>query len=55
MIAGLNSIGKTDPYLLYRIGAVAGESLNRFRFKIGPAGRIYRRLKAFARRKQMGN
>ncbi len=49
MVAGLNITGKTDPFLLYRIGAVAGESLSRFRLKISTAGRVYRRLKAIAR------
>jgi peptidoglycan/xylan/chitin deacetylase (PgdA/CDA1 family) len=49
MVAGLNVIGKTNPFLLYRTGAVAGESLNRFRLKINTAGRIYRRLKSIAR------
>jgi len=52
MIAGLNVIGKINPFLLYRTGAVAGESLNRFRLKINMAGRIYRRLKAIARPKR---
>jgi peptidoglycan/xylan/chitin deacetylase (PgdA/CDA1 family) len=51
MVAGLNVLGRTDPFLLHRTGAVAGESLGRFRFKIGPAGRIYRRIKALATRK----
>jgi peptidoglycan/xylan/chitin deacetylase (PgdA/CDA1 family) len=45
MVAGMNRIGHTDPYLLYRVGAVAGESLARFRFKIGAGGRLYRGLK----------
>ena len=51
MVAGLNVIGTTNPFLLHRTGAVAGESLNRFRIKIGPAGHIYRRVKALATRK----
>jgi peptidoglycan/xylan/chitin deacetylase (PgdA/CDA1 family) len=49
MVAGLNRIGRTNPYLMRRVGAVEGESLARFRFKIGRAGRVYRRVKALVR------
>ena len=49
MVAGLNRVGKTNPYLMYRVGAVAGESLRRFSLKITLVGRVYRRLKALAR------
>jgi peptidoglycan/xylan/chitin deacetylase (PgdA/CDA1 family) len=51
MMAGLNRVGRTNPYLLYRVGAVAGESLRRFSLKITLAGRVYRQLKALARRR----
>ena len=50
MVAGLNTIGRTNPYLLYRVGMVAGESLRRFQFKISPLGRLYRGLKALVKR-----
>ncbi|MEO8288307.1 MAG: polysaccharide deacetylase family protein [Chloroflexota bacterium] len=53
MVAGLNVLGQTNPFLLHRIGAVAGESLDHFRLKISPAGRLYRRVKAIARRKPL--
>lgn len=53
MVAGLNTIGKTDPYLLYRVGAVTGETLTRFRLKIGPLGPLYRRLKSLVTRKPL--
>jgi peptidoglycan/xylan/chitin deacetylase (PgdA/CDA1 family) len=53
MVAGLNVLGDVDPFLMRRTGAAAGESLDRFRFKIGPAGRIYRRVKALATRKPL--
>ncbi|MDQ6692849.1 MAG: polysaccharide deacetylase family protein [Chloroflexota bacterium] len=49
MVAGLNQLGSTNPYLLYRIGMEAGQSLPRFQFKLTPAARFYRRLKAVAR------
>ncbi len=54
MVGGLNRIGCTNPYLMYRIGAVAGESLRRFSLKISPAGRVYRRLKGAVRGKGRG-
>ena len=47
---GLNVVGKTDPYRLYRIGATAGESLRHFAIKLTPAGRAYRGLKSLVRR-----
>lgn len=47
---GLNVVGKTDPYRLYRVGATAGESLRHFAIKISPAGRAYRGLKSLVRR-----
>lgn len=49
MVAGLNMVGRTSPYLMYRVGAVAGESLRRFALKMTLAGRVYRRLKGLAR------
>lgn len=52
MVAGLNRVGRTDQYLMYRVGAVAGESLRRFSLKITLAGRVYRRLKGLARRRR---
>jgi peptidoglycan/xylan/chitin deacetylase (PgdA/CDA1 family) len=47
---GLNVVGKTDPYRLYRVGATAGESLRHFAIKLSPAGRAYRGLKSLVRR-----
>ncbi len=46
MIPGLNTMGRTNPYLLHRIGMEAGEPLAKFAIKIAGAGRIYRRVKA---------
>ncbi len=51
LVAGGNVVGRTNPYLLHRLGAVAGESLPRFVLKITAAGRLYRRLKSLAARK----
>lgn len=51
MVAGLNVIGHTNPYSLYRAGMEAGESLTKFAIKIAGVGRIYRRLKALVNRK----
>ena len=48
MVPGLNVIGRTNPYLLYRIGMLSGESLRKFAIKIGTTGRIYRKLKSIA-------
>ena len=45
MVSGHNIIGRTNPYLLYRIGMEAGESLRKFSLKLTPAARMYRRLK----------
>lgn len=45
---GLNVIGKTDPYCMFRVGATGGESLRHFTIKITPAGRAYRQLKTIA-------
>jgi peptidoglycan/xylan/chitin deacetylase (PgdA/CDA1 family) len=50
MVAGLNVVGRTDPYLLYRVGTEAGQSLRRFAFKLSAGGRVYRRLKSLATR-----
>jgi peptidoglycan/xylan/chitin deacetylase (PgdA/CDA1 family) len=50
MVAGLNVVGRTDPYLLYRVGMEAGHSLHRFAFKLSAGGRVYRRLKLLATR-----
>ncbi len=50
MVAGLNLVGRTDPYLLYRVGMEAGQSLRRFAFKLSAGGRVYRRLKSLATR-----
>jgi peptidoglycan/xylan/chitin deacetylase (PgdA/CDA1 family) len=52
MVAGLNIIGRTNPYLLYRVGMVAGEPLWRFKLKLSLTGRLYRRAKALIRREQ---
>jgi peptidoglycan/xylan/chitin deacetylase (PgdA/CDA1 family) len=53
MVAGLNVAGTTDPFIMHRYGSVAGESLPHFRLKLGPAGRIYRRVKALLTRKPL--
>lgn len=45
---GLNVVGKTNPFRMYRVGASAGESLRHFAIKLTPAGRAYRHLKALA-------
>ena len=50
MVAGLNEVGSTNPYLMYRVGAVAGESMRRFKLKITLGGHVYRRLKGMALR-----
>jgi peptidoglycan/xylan/chitin deacetylase (PgdA/CDA1 family) len=50
MVAGLNVVGRTDPYLLYRVGTEAGQSMRRFAFKLSAGGRVYRRLKSLATR-----
>jgi peptidoglycan/xylan/chitin deacetylase (PgdA/CDA1 family) len=51
MIPDRNVLGSTDPFMMRRIGAVGGESFTRFRLKIGPVGRFYRRIKSLAKRK----
>ena len=48
LVGGLNILGQTNPFLLYRIGMVAGESQRRFAFKLTGAARLYRQLKARA-------
>ncbi|HEY0068396.1 MAG TPA: polysaccharide deacetylase family protein [Chloroflexia bacterium] len=53
-VAGLNVVGKTDPYRLFRVGATGGESLRHFAIKLSPAGRVYRRLKALVKRTMDG-
>lgn len=45
---GLNVVGRTDPYRMFRIGTTSGESLRHFAIKITPAGRAYRQLKTMA-------
>ncbi len=45
MVAGLNVLGRTNPYLLYRVGMEAGESLQKYALKLTAAARIYRDLK----------
>jgi hypothetical protein len=45
MVSGLNIIGRTDPFYLYRIGMEAGESFRKFTLKLTPAARAYRSLK----------
>jgi peptidoglycan/xylan/chitin deacetylase (PgdA/CDA1 family) len=49
MMAGHNAPGKTDPYMMYRIGATPGLSLNRFKLRISSMGSLLRRAKAVAR------
>ena len=49
-VPGLNVMGKTDPYRLYRVGATGGESLRHFAIKLSPAWRVYRGLKALVKR-----
>jgi peptidoglycan/xylan/chitin deacetylase (PgdA/CDA1 family) len=53
-VAGLNVLGKTDPYRLFRVGATRGESLRHFAIKLSPAGRVHRRLKALVKRTMDG-
>lgn len=45
MVSGHNVIGRTNPYLLHRIGMEAGESLRKFALKLTPAARVYRGVK----------
>lgn len=45
MVSGHNVIGRTNPYLLHRIGMEAGESLRKFILKLTPAARVYREVK----------
>lgn len=49
MIAGLNVLGRTNPYLLYRVGTEAGESLQKYALKLTAAARIYRNAKSLIR------
>lgn len=50
MMAGFNSPGETDPYMMHRIGATAGLSLNRFKLRISPIGGLLRQAKGILRR-----
>ena len=43
MVPGINEIGRTDPYLLRRVGMVAGQAPLHFKIRIGASGRLYRR------------
>jgi peptidoglycan/xylan/chitin deacetylase (PgdA/CDA1 family) len=45
MVAGLNVVGQTDPYLLYRVGMEGSDSVRKFAFKLTPAARAYRHVK----------
>jgi hypothetical protein len=45
MVAGLNVLGQTNPYLLYRVGMEGSDSVRKFAFKLTPAARAYRRVK----------
>ena len=54
MMAGHNTPGKTDPYLMHRIGATPGLSLNRFKIRISPVGSLLRWAKAIARGRGSG-
>ncbi len=49
MVAGLNVLGRTNPYLLHRVGMEAGESLQKYALKLTTAARIYRHAKSFIR------
>jgi peptidoglycan/xylan/chitin deacetylase (PgdA/CDA1 family) len=45
MVSGTNAIGTSDPFLLHRSGAGAGQSITRFKLSISPVGRVLRRVK----------
>jgi peptidoglycan/xylan/chitin deacetylase (PgdA/CDA1 family) len=45
MVAGLNVVGQTNPYLLYRVGMEGSDSVRTFAFKLTPGARAYRRVK----------
>jgi peptidoglycan/xylan/chitin deacetylase (PgdA/CDA1 family) len=45
MVSGLNVVGRTDPYLLHRIGMDGCETIRQFTFKLTSAARLYRRFK----------
>ncbi len=49
MVAGLNVLGRTNPYLLYRVGMEAGESLQKYVLKLTAAARVYRNVKSLIR------
>lgn len=51
-VPGLNTIGKTNPYLMYRVGGTAGETLRHFTVKLSPPARAYRLLKRLVSRAQ---
>ncbi|MGA7730452.1 MAG: polysaccharide deacetylase family protein [Chloroflexia bacterium] len=49
MMPGHNFPGRTNPYMMYRIGATPGLSLNRFKLRISPLGSLLRRTKSLLR------
>ncbi|MEO5953111.1 MAG: polysaccharide deacetylase family protein [Chloroflexia bacterium] len=50
MMAGHNTPGQTNPYMMHRIGATAGLSLLRFKLRVSPLGQLLRQAKGFVRR-----
>ncbi len=49
MVPGINIVGRTNPYLLFRIGMQAGETLPRFIFKLTAPARLLWQMKGLAR------
>lgn len=50
MMAGHNTPGKTDPYMMHRIGATPGLSLSRFKLRVSPLGQFLRQAKSLVKR-----
>ncbi len=50
MMAGHNTLGQTNPYMMHRIGATSGLSLSRFKLRVSPLGQLLRRTKALLRK-----
>lgn len=50
MMAGHNTLGQTNAYMMHRIGATPGLSLRRFKLRISPLGQLLRQAKSLLRR-----
>jgi peptidoglycan/xylan/chitin deacetylase (PgdA/CDA1 family) len=50
MMAGHNTPGQTNPYMMHRIGATPGLSLSRFKLRISPLGQLLRQTKSLLRK-----